>query len=162
MQKETKPSFEREQEVPVLTAAQARAWRIRNPSISLWVPVRAQGFLAMAALGLYLVMRNTVSASLFWGALSAALPTALGVFGYVRTQRYLTKKTQAAQAILGLGSVFFWEGMKLLLSVVLLLLAPRWVTDVNWLALLVAFMLVVKVYWLALLFAGKSKRHTGR
>lgn len=158
MQEETKSPFEQDEVTPpAWTAEQVRAWRLRNPSISLWVPVKAQGYLALAALGLYLGMRNAVSASLFWGAMAAALPAVLSVLGYTRTQRYLANQPQSTQAVFGLVSVFFWEAVKLLLSIVLLFLAPRWLVNVNWLALLVAFVLVVKVYWLALMFAGKRK-----
>lgn len=162
MQEETQPPFEQE-EVPALTAAQAHEWRRRNPSIPLWLPLKTQGLLVAVALVVYLIERNAVTASLFWGALSAALPAALSVFGYTVTQRILLNGQGASYAMLGLMAIVFWEAMKLLLSVALLLLVSRLLTNVNWLALLVSFVFVVKVYWLALLLASiKRKRHAGK
>ena len=67
--------------------------------------------------------------------------------GY-RLTVYVAGDAGRAQALLGLILVLFWELVKLLLSVALLLLAPRLIAGLNWVAMLVAFIVVVKAYWL--------------
>ena len=40
-----------------------------------------------------------------------------------------------------------WEGVKILLTVILLWIAPRIVPNLNWLALVAGLVVVLKVYW---------------
>ena len=57
---------------------------------------------------------------------------------------------QPAGAVRGvLGGVFFWEGVKILLAIALLALAPALIPGLSWVGLLVGLVLVLKVYWLA-------------
>jgi ATP synthase protein I len=48
-----------------------------------------------------------------------------------------------------------WELLKILVSVVMLVLAPKLVQSLSWPALLVALVVCIKVYWLALLWRGR-------
>ena len=57
-----------------------------------------------------------------------------------------------------LGVLGFWELIKLLFSVGLLLAAPRVVDGVNWLAVVLAFVLVLKMYWAAALWLSVVKQ----
>jgi ATP synthase protein I len=50
-----------------------------------------------------------------------------------------------------------WEMVKIALSIAMLVIAPRWVSDLSWPALLVGLVLTMKVYWIALAFAPKRK-----
>jgi len=50
----------------------------------------------------------------------------------------------------GHGAVFGWELAKILVSVALLLAAPRLVPGLSWLALLVGMVITMKAYWVAL------------
>jgi ATP synthase protein I len=45
---------------------------------------------------------------------------------------------------------FGWELVKILVSVALLLAAPRLVPDLSWLALLLGMVVTMKAYWVAL------------
>jgi len=45
---------------------------------------------------------------------------------------------------------FLWEMVKIGLTVALLVMAPRMVSDLSWPALLVGLVLTMKVYWVAL------------
>jgi ATP synthase protein I len=54
-----------------------------------------------------------------------------------------------------------WEMVKIAVSVLMLMLAPKLVQPLSWPALLVALVLCMKVYWLALLWrpgAQKAKK----
>ena len=41
-----------------------------------------------------------------------------------------------------------WEGIKIVLTIALLLAAPKVVKDLSWLALLIGFVVTVKAAWL--------------
>jgi ATP synthase protein I len=45
---------------------------------------------------------------------------------------------------------FVWEGLKIILTVALLVAAARLIVGLNWLALLAGFVITMKVYWLAM------------
>ncbi|MDO5652631.1 MAG: ATP synthase subunit I [Brachymonas sp.] len=94
---------------------------------------------------------RSVQVSLFWGAAACVVPSLLCLLGYLGTGQMLKRMPQAVRARLGLLSVVFWESVKLLLSVVFLLGTHFLVKQLNWMALLVAFIVVVKTFWLAAL-----------
>jgi ATP synthase protein I len=50
-----------------------------------------------------------------------------------------------------------WEMVKIAVSVVMLMLAPKLVQNLSWPALLATLVLCIKVYWLALLWRGQKK-----
>ena len=54
---------------------------------------------------------------------------------------------------------FMWEAVKLVVSVVLVAMAPRLVVNLNWLALLAGLFVTLKMYWLALLKRPKPKKN---
>ena len=49
-----------------------------------------------------------------------------------------------------LAGVFFWELVKIILTVALLLVAPKVISNLSWLALVAGFVVTIKVYWLAM------------
>ena len=49
-----------------------------------------------------------------------------------------------------LAGFFVWELVKIVLTVAMLLAAPKLVPDLSWLALLVGLVVTMKVYWVAM------------
>ena len=123
---------------------------------SLWLPVGMQGLMVLLLLAVAVMTgrSRSVQVSLILGALACVIPSFLCLLGYLGTGQILKRAEMLslkARARLGLLSVVFWELVKLLLSVMLLLMAHFRVERLNWIALLVAFIVVVKTSWLAAL-----------
>jgi ATP synthase protein I len=57
------------------------------------------------------------------------------------------RQHQPKAVLLGL---FFWELVKIILTVALLLVAPKVISNLSWLALVAGFVVTIKVYWLAM------------
>jgi ATP synthase protein I len=57
------------------------------------------------------------------------------------------RQIQPKAVLLGL---FFWELVKIILTVALLLVAPKVISNLSWLALVAGFVVTIKVYWLAM------------
>lgn len=126
-----------------LTAEQARQWRENNPLLSPWRIVGWQvvaGAL-VAALAWMLSGRAEVAWSAGYGALAVVVPAALMVRGLSR---------QAGVAGAALAGFFVWELVKVVLTVAMLLAAPKLVPGLSWLALLAGFVVAMKVYWVAM------------
>jgi ATP synthase protein I len=51
-----------------------------------------------------------------------------------------------------------WELVKVVLTVVLLLAAPKVVSDLSWLALVAGFVVTMKVYWLAMALGWMQRK----
>ena len=49
----------------------------------------------------------------------------------------------------------FWEGVKVLLAVAMLWLAPQAVPELNWLGLIVGLVVTLKVYWAGFLIQSR-------
>lgn len=135
-----------------LSRLEAEALRRRLPSVSPWRVVAAQAVVGVlvASLAWLLTGSSTVFASALYGAAVAVLPGALMARGATSPLASMSPLTSAV-------SVLVWSGVKLGLSVLLLLLASRVVQPLNWPALLVALVVCVQVYWVALLWRGRSK-----
>lgn len=135
-----------------LTREEARKLRESNPSVSPWAILAGQlviGVLvALVAWGL--AGRQSVGWSALYGALAVVIPGALFLRGLMSQFSSLNAATA------GFG-FFVWEAMKISVSVGMLLLAPRLVTDLDWLAMLIGLIVTLKVYWLALLMRPKRK-----
>jgi ATP synthase protein I len=56
-----------------------------------------------------------------------------------------------------LASMFVWEFVKIVLTVVMLFAAPRLIDDLNWLALLAGFVVTMKASWLAMFWQHRRK-----
>ena len=124
--------------------------RAKNPSVSPWRVVGSQ--LAVGAAVAVVAWLLTSAASVVWsalyGAATAVLPGALMARGV--TSR-LTSVSPGASAV----GVMFWSLVKIGVSVLMLLIAPRVIQPLSWPALLAALALCVQVYWLALLWRGR-------
>jgi ATP synthase protein I len=128
-----------------LSAQEARQWRLNHPQGSLWhvLAMQLAAGVAVAALAGLLTGRMAIAWSVAYGVLAVVGPAALFLRGTVGR---LT--TQAGGALLNL---FLWEFVKIVLTVVLLVLAPRLVRELSWPGLLIGLVVAVKVYWLSLM-----------
>ncbi len=135
-----------------LTKEEASALRKRLPSLSPWRVVGAQGAVGVvAALLVALVtQRMELAWSVLYGAAVVVLPGALMARGM--TSR-LSSMSPGGSAV----SFMLWEFVKIAVSVVMLVLAPKLVQPLSWPALLVGLVLCMKVYWLALLWRGRRQ-----
>ena len=126
-----------------LTAEEARQWRSAHPAISPWRVVVWQlvagSVLALVA-GLW--GGTVVGVSAAYGAWAVVFPAALMVRGLQR-QRAVA---QPGAAMLGF---VIWELVKVVLTVAMLLAAPKLISPLNWLALVAGFVVTMKVYWVA-------------
>ena len=140
-----------------LSAEQARRLREQNPSVPPWKVVLGQGVVGflVALLAWLLTDSRSVGWSAAYGALAVVLPAA--IFARGLTGRFAS--LNVATAVFGF---FLWEMVKLVLTVAMLIAAPKLVVALSWPALLVGLVLTMKVYWVALLFAPRYKQqHVG-
>jgi ATP synthase protein I len=107
----------------------------------------AVGVVVAAVLALF-----SGQASLGWsalyGAITAVVPGALMARGMTSK---LTSGSPGASAV----GFMFWQVVKIVVSVALLMLAPKLVQPLSWPALLASLVLCLKVYWVALLWRGR-------
>jgi ATP synthase protein I len=143
-----------EEEFQPLTAEEAQAWRQRHTSLSVWWVLGAQLALSavLAMLGSWLWGFASIGISVMYGALAVIVPAALFARG-------LTSSAASVNAMTAAVGFAVWQGVKLVLTVLLLALAPRVLNEVSWPALLAGMLLAMKVYWLALAW-GKPRQAT--
>lgn len=134
-----------------LTREQAQALRAELPSVSAWQVVAAQALAGLSVAVLCLLFGG--SGGSFWSALYGTacivLPSALLARGMAR----LPGRGPAAAAV----GFMVWEGVKVLLTVAMLVAAVRVVPDLSWPALLAALTVCLSMNWLALLWRGRRK-----
>jgi len=98
--------------------------------------------------------RNPVTSP--WRVL--ALQLLVGVLVAVLTG-VVSGQFRLKQAGAALAGLFVWELVKIVLTVALLLVAPKVVAGLSWLALVAGFVVTMKVYWLAMAL-GWMRRKT--
>jgi len=129
------------------TAEEAQAWRQTQPRLSVWWVLVAQVLSALVlatAVALWFDQWS-LFVSTAYGALSVVLPAALFARGLQSTA------SSANEAVAALGFVV-WQGVKMVMTVLMLVLAPHWMEDLSWPALLAGLVVTMKVYWLALVW----------
>ena len=128
-----------------LSAEEAQAWRQNNPQASPWrvllLQVGVGGVLALLT-GLVSGQWH-LAASAAWGSVAVVIPAVV----FVRALSRQMRRTQPGSALVGL---FVWELVKIVLTVALLLVAPKVISDLSWFALVAGFVVTMKVYWLAM------------
>ena len=141
----------REEEFQPWSAEQAQAWRQSQPVFSVWRVLAAQMLVAVLLAGVFAVWLKSRAVGLSWmyGALTVVLPAALFARG-------LTSRAASLNAMTAAMSFAVWQGVKWVLAVLLLVLAPRVLPELSWPALLAGLTVTMKVYWLALIW-GKPK-----
>lgn len=144
-----KPAFAEDEDAAAqaefkpLSAEEARQWREKHPSLSPWRIVAWQAVAGSLAAGLtWLVSgRDVLAGSVLYGALAVVLPASV-------LARALSRRAGAAGA--ALAGFFVWELVKIVLTVALLVAAPRVVPGLSWPAMLAGFVVAMKVYWVAM------------
>ena len=133
-----------------LTRLEAQALRDRQPSVSPWRVVWLQsGLGGVVALVFWLVTgERSAGLSALYGAAVVVVPGALMARG-------MTSRFSSMSPGTGAVSFMLWEFLKIAVSVVMLMMAPKLVQALSWPALLVTLVLCIKVYWLALLWRGR-------
>lgn len=142
-----------EPEVKRLTAQEAQALRESDPALSPWwvVGLQCVAGVALVVLAWGVSGKTAVIWSVAYGALAVIIPAALFARGLMSQFSSLN----AATAAFGF---FVWEAVKMAVSVAMVVVAPRLIPDLSWLALLVGLFVTLKMYWLALLMRPKSKQ----
>ena len=88
----------------------------------------------------------------FWSALYGA---GVVVVPAVLMARGMTSRLSLMSPGAGAVSFMLWEFVKILVSIVMLSMAPKLVPGLVWPALLVGLVVGLKVYWIALLWRGR-------
>jgi ATP synthase protein I len=134
-----------ESEFKPLTAEQAQAWRQQNPMVSPWRVLALQVFVGalLAVLTGLVGGQSRLAASSAWGSVAVVIPAVV----FVRALSRQMRRTQPGSALVGL---FVWELVKIILTVALLLVAPKVISDLSWFAMVAGFVVTMKVYWLAM------------
>ena len=127
-----------------LSAQEVLALRKHQPLLSVWRVIGAQflaGLLVASLAGWWFGWVAAQSA--FYGAMAVVFPAALFALG-------LTGRMSSLNAGSAVFGFFLWELVKLALTVVALVAAPRWIEGLSWPAMLVGLLVTMKVYWVAL------------
>lgn len=149
-----------EPEFKPLTREEAQQWRASQPVFSVWRLLGVQLLVGLSAglLGWLLTQQASVGWSVLYGAAAVVIPSALMAYGLTSSalSRLLAGFAQAAFA-----GFLLWEGVKILLAVALLWLAPTLVPELSWLGLLAGLVVVLKVYWLGFWIQGRRSNVNG-
>lgn len=136
--------------VQALTRDEAQGLRARNPAVSPWRVVVTQ--VAVGAGVALLAGSVSGNAQVLWSALYG---TATAVVPGALMARGVTRRFSGTSPTASAVGVMFWSLLKIGVSVLMLVLAPKVVEHLSWPALLVALVLCIQVYWLALLWRGR-------
>jgi ATP synthase protein I len=134
-----------------LSPQEARVLLNAHPSLPLWWVVGLQisvGLLVAVGSGL-VTQRANAAWSAGYGALVVVIPAVLFARG-------LTSQFSRMNAATAGFGFFVWEAVKIVVSGVMLFLAPRLVENLDWLMMLIGLIVTLKVYWLALAIRPKT------
>lgn len=149
-----------EPEFKPLTREEAQRWRARQPELSVWRLVGWQWLvgLVVSSLVWLFTQRMPLALSVLYGAASVALPSALMAYGLTSSavSRLLAGFAQAAFA-----GFLLWEGVKIVLAVVMMGLAPQVIPGLSWLGLLAGLVVALKVYWFGFLIQSRRSNVNG-
>lgn len=135
-----------------LSAQEAQALRERYPSVSPWRVVAWQAVVGVVVAGAAwaLTGQRNIGWSAAYGALAVVVPAI--IFARGLTGRF--SSLNAGTAAVGFMA---WEMVKIIVSIALLAMAPKWVSALSWPALLIGLVVTMKVYWVALAFKPASR-----
>ena len=149
-----------EPEFKPLTREEAQQWRSTQPQVSVWWLVGVQMLVGLSAgaLGWLLTQRAPVAWSVLYGAAAVVLPSALMAYGMTSgaVSRLLAGVAQAA-----IAGFLLWEGVKIVVAVLMLWLAPTLVPELSWLGLLAGLVLTLKVYWFGFWIRTRRSKQNG-
>jgi ATP synthase protein I len=134
------------------SAQEARALAAKDPhKVNPWRVIAVQ---AAVGLGVALVAGFvTGRMEVFWSALYGA---GVVVIPGVLMARGMTSPLSSMSPIGSAVSFMFWEGVKIGVSVLLLIMAVRIVQPLSWPALLAGLVICIKVYWVALAWRRRT------
>ena len=138
------PDADSEPPFKVLTREEAEALRAKHPVVSPWRILAVQtavGLLCALVVAL-VTQRWAATASALYGAAVVVVPGALLARGIARG---------AGSPAAAAASFLFWELVKVVLAVAMLVAAAKLAPDLSWPALLAAMIVCMKLGWLALL-----------
>ncbi len=151
---------EQEADFKPLTREEAQQWRATQPQVSVWWLVGVQMLVGLSAglLAWLLTQQVPVAWSVLYGAAAVVVPSALMAYGMTSSavSRLLAGVAQAAFA-----GFLLWEGVKILVAVVMLWLAPMVVPELSWLGLLAGLVLTLKVYWFGFWIRTRRSKQNG-
>lgn len=134
-----------EGELQPWTAEQAKVWRASQRTNSPWRIVWLQIVVAVVL---------TILTLIIGGQKSQAMSVAYGGFCVIFPLAMFMRGVRMGKGTIAIsnGLVIFavWELAKVVLTIALLVLAPKLITELNWLALLAGFVVTMKAYWVAL------------
>lgn len=138
-----------------LSAEEARQWREQHPALSPWRVLAWQAGAGGLAAGLtWLVSgRDALAGSVLYGALAVVLPASV-------LARAMSRRSGAAGA--ALAGFFVWELVKIVLTVAMLVAAPKVVPQLTWPAMLAGFVVAMKVYWVAMWLHPARRKSTAK
>jgi len=149
-----------EPDIRSLTREEAREWRSRQPILPIWrlVAVQLLAGLFLGGLSWWLTQRVQVALSVLYGSAVVVIPSALMAYGLTSSAlaRLMAGIAQAAFA-----GFLFWEGVKVLLAVAMLWLAPQVVPGLSWLGLLLGLVVTLKVSWAGFLIQSRRSKQNG-
>jgi ATP synthase protein I len=136
-----------------LTKEQAQALNAQEPPLNPWrvIGVQAAVGAGVALLAALLFQSRGIGWSALYGAACVVVPGAL-------LARGMTSRLSSLSPTVSALSFMVWVVVKIGVSVVMLMLAPKLVQPLSWPALLVALVLCIKVYWVALLWRGRPEK----
>jgi ATP synthase protein I len=134
------------------SAQEAQALAAKDPhKVNPWRVIAVQ---AAVGLGVALVAGlATGRVGVFWSALYGA---GVVVIPGVLMARGMTSPLSSMSPIGSAVSFMLWEGVKIAVSIVLLILATRIVQPLSWPALLAGLVVSIKVYWVALAWRRRT------
>jgi ATP synthase protein I len=137
----------------VLTREEAQGLVAKLPAWSPWSLVAAQALVGVvgAVLWWLFTQEGSKAWSALYGAIAVVVPNALMAWGATRRP--------VADAGVALLSMMFWESIKILLAIAILVVVAMRVSDLSWLAMLLTMILCLKVNWLVLLTRGRTNKH---
>ncbi len=149
-----------EPEFQPLTREEAQEWRGRQPILSIWRLVAMQLLVGLLLGGLswLLTQRAQVAWSVLYGSAAVVVPSALMAYGLTSSALARLMAGVAEAAFVGF---LFWEGVKILLAVVMLWLAPQVVPGLSWLGLILGLVVTLKVYWAGFLIQSRRSKQNG-
>lgn len=136
-----------------LSAQEAQDWRQRHPPLSVWRVLAMQAVFGVLVVAGMWVFSGRVELvwSCAYGVLAVLVPAAFFARG-------LTRQSVPANAGAALMGLFVWESVKIVLTLAMLLAAPKLVANLNWLALLAGFVVTMKVYWVAVWLGPRRRK----
>jgi ATP synthase protein I len=136
-----------------LTRAEAESLRARQPQVPAWWVVAAQAVVGLvgAVLAWLLTGDRAVGMSALYGAAVVVVPGALMTRG-------MSSRISSVSPGASAASFMLWEMVKIAVSVLMLMLAPKIVQPLSWPVMLVSLMVCMQVYLLALLWRRPAKK----